>query len=559
MTVVSADPAPESAEGGGEGKGLKVGALGLLSTTVVAISSVAPAYSLAAALFFIVGDVGFHAPAIVLLAFVPMVLIAQGYNRLNREMPDCGTTFTWGAKAFGPKTGWMGGWAIVVADVIVMANLAAVAGQYMFQLFGANGLAASTFWTTFAGVGWIVVMCAICYIGIEISANIQYALLGIEIVMLGILSVVALAKVYGGSAPAADPADIKAKVAGAGPHHFHIGWFNPFGVGSLSALTIGLLTTIFIYWGWDTAVSINEECKDADKTPGRAALLATVVLLVTYTLVAVATTSFAGLGLHGIGLGNSDNQYDVLSVLGGSVFGVHGFGHVLAKLLVFMVLTSAMASTLTTILPTARTTLSMAVYRAIPARFARIHPRYLTPTWSTVGMGVISIAFYVILTVASPNVLSDLISALGLPIAFYYAMTGYECVWWYRKRLTDNLRTFLSAGVAPGLGALILTFFFGYGCYYYWQAGNSTTSWKLPFSPHWQIGGIFFSGILSLALGFVLIAIYRRIAPAYFDGVTLNASTPILVPEGDTVSVAVAAELAEEAIAQELAGEEAPS
>lgn len=246
MATISAGPAADPAAGSGDGKGLRAGALGLMSTTVVAISSVAPAYSLAAALGLIVLTVGFHAPAVVLLAFVPMVLIAQGYNRLNAEMPDCGTTFTWGAKAFGPKTGWMGGWAIVVADVIVMANLAQVAGNYMFQLVGAYGLASSTFWTTFAGVAWIVVMCAICYIGIEVSANIQYVLLGIEIVMLGVLSVVALVKVYAGSAPAADPADIKAKIAGAGPQHFHLGWLNPLGVGSLSALTIGLLTTIFI-------------------------------------------------------------------------------------------------------------------------------------------------------------------------------------------------------------------------------------------------------------------------------------------------------------------------
>src|ERR1700735_4852451 len=137
MATTSPSRVPH-AEGGSDTKGLKVGALGLLSTTVIAISSVAPAYSLAAALGLIVLTVGFHAPAVVLLAFVPMVLIAQGYNRLNCEMPDCGTTFTWGAKAFGPKTGWMGGWAIIVADVVVMANLAAVAGQYMFQLFGAN-------------------------------------------------------------------------------------------------------------------------------------------------------------------------------------------------------------------------------------------------------------------------------------------------------------------------------------------------------------------------------------------------------------------------------------
>jgi amino acid transporter len=557
--AITIDNASDAAHGSGEGKGLKVGAIGLLSTTVIAIGSVAPAYSLAAALGFIVIDVGHQAVAAVILAFVPMILVAQGYSRLNREMPDCGTTFTWGAKAFGPKTGWMGGWAIVVADVIVMANLAQIAGSYMFQLFGAYGLAGSTGWTLIAGIGWIVVMCAICYIGIEISARIQYGLLAVELVMLVILSITALAKVYGGSAPAADPADIKAKVAGAGAQHIAASWFNPFASGSVSALTIAMLTAIFIYWGWDTAVSINEETKDKDRTPGRAAILATLVLVVTYTLVSVSTTAFAGLGTHGIGFGNSANSSDVLSSLGGAIFGQHGFGHVMAKLLVFMVLTSAMASTLTTILPTARTTLSMAVYRAIPARFARIHPKYLTPTWSTVGMGVLSVLFFVGTTyINHGKVLLDLIGAIGLPIAFYYAMTGYECVWWYRKRFGSDRGLLFAAGVLPLVGSLILTFFFGYGCYYYWQAANSNTFWTLPFPPHWAIGGIFFSGVLSIAFGFVLIAAYRRFSPGYFRGITLNRATPILVPEGDIVTVAMAADLAGDAIAAELEQEEGP-
>ena len=56
--------------------------------------------------------------------------------------PDCGTTFTWATKAFGPKTGWMGGWGIIAADVLVMASLAQVAGQYVFLLFNANGIGA---------------------------------------------------------------------------------------------------------------------------------------------------------------------------------------------------------------------------------------------------------------------------------------------------------------------------------------------------------------------------------------------------------------------------------
>ena len=69
-----------------------------------------------------------------LLAFVPMYLIAVAYRELNKAEPDCGTTFTWAARAFGPRTGWMGGWGIIAADVIVMANLAQIAGSYSFRL-----------------------------------------------------------------------------------------------------------------------------------------------------------------------------------------------------------------------------------------------------------------------------------------------------------------------------------------------------------------------------------------------------------------------------------------
>ena len=120
-------------------KGLKSGALGLISTTVIATASVAPAYSIAATLVFVVAAVGLQAPAVAVLAFVPMLLTSIGYSELNKADPDCGTTFTWATRAFGPKTGWFGGWAIVVADVLVMASLAQVASQYVFLLFGATG------------------------------------------------------------------------------------------------------------------------------------------------------------------------------------------------------------------------------------------------------------------------------------------------------------------------------------------------------------------------------------------------------------------------------------
>ena len=137
------------------------------------------------------------------LAFVPMLLTSIGYSELNKADPDCGTTFTWATRAFGPKTGWFGGWAIVVADVLVMASLAQVASQYVFLLFGATGIGsnATSGWVLLGGIIWIILMTAICYVGIEVSANFQKILLGIELTMLYVLSIVALVKVGTGHAP----------------------------------------------------------------------------------------------------------------------------------------------------------------------------------------------------------------------------------------------------------------------------------------------------------------------------------------------------------------------
>ena len=122
-------------------KGLKPDALGYISNLVIGVASTAPAYSLAATLGFIVAvaGVGVHAPAVLIVSFIPILFVSVGYRYLNRADPDAGTTFAWTTRAFGPQIGWINGWAIFVADVIVMASLAVIAGNYTFLLFGWDG------------------------------------------------------------------------------------------------------------------------------------------------------------------------------------------------------------------------------------------------------------------------------------------------------------------------------------------------------------------------------------------------------------------------------------
>ncbi len=358
-----------------------------------------------------------------------------------------------------------------------------------------------------AGLIWIAIMTYICYRGIEISARIQYALLSIEIVTLIIFAVVALAKVYSGH-------------GGAGAVHPQLSWLWPGGLPVSSVIAPAVLVAVFIYWGWDTAVATNEEADDPGRTPGRAAVIATVLLLLTYILVSTAAVAFAGVGSQGIGLGNVNNAADVFNAIGPTLYGNSVLGKIGIDLLAISILTSASASTQTTILPTARTTLSMAVYRAIPAKFARIHPRYLTPTWSTIGMGLVSAAFYLLMTAISQNILLALIGAIGLQIAFYYGLTGIACTWFYRKTLTDSLRHLVTRGIIPLVGGIFLFVMFIYATHIYAQADNLTDNNGKNITI-FGIGAVAVVGIGSLLLGFVLLGLQWAASPAFFRGETL--------------------------------------
>jgi len=435
IAAPTATPVDHSAPGA---KGLKADALGYMSNLVIAVASTAPAYSLATTLGFIVAvhGIGTHAPAVLLVSFVPILFISAAYRYLNLADPDAGTSFAWATRAMGPQMGWINGWAIFLADVIVMASLSEIASVYTFQLVGWTSASTSTAAIIIGSIVWIALMTWICYRGIELSARIQATLLTTECLILVIFAVVAFANVYSGLHGSFKP---------------QLSWFNPFALGT-TPLIGGILLGIFIYWGWDSGVAVNEESENPAEGPGRAAVLSTVLLVLIY--IVVATAAQADAGTHFL----ASNSTDVLSPLGTRVFG----SGVLQKFLLFSVLTSASASTQTTILPTARTTISMASWGALPKAFSRVHPRFQTPSFSTLMMGGVSIVWTtaLLLTSTPSNVLSDSITGLGFAILFYYGFTGLACAVYYRRELFKSRRRALLVGLVPFVGFASMAYIF---------------------------------------------------------------------------------------------------
>jgi anti-sigma regulatory factor (Ser/Thr protein kinase) len=174
-----------------------------------------------------------------------------------------------------------------------------------------------------------------------------------------------------------------------------------------------------------------------------------------------------------------------------------------------MVLTSALASTQTTILPMARTVFSMAVHKAVPAQFARVHRKFLTPTWSTVGMGALSIGVLVLMTSFSGNILTDSVDSVGLAITFYYGLTGFACLWYYRRVLTRSTKDLIFKGVLPGLGGLVMLCLFLYAAFVvYANPKYGATTIDLPLIG--PTGGVTVVGLGALLIGFVLMLVITR-------------------------------------------------
>ena len=488
------------------GKGLNEGTLGVVGSTIIGLSSTAPLYSLAATLGYVIVAVGAQAPLVFVVACIPMVFAAFAYQELNREAPDCGTTFVWGAKAFGPKTGWLGGWAVAVAGVMVMANVGEITGRYFWYLLGNEEFANDQTIVVITSVVFIALMTGISMLGVQIGDRMQMVLMVVQMGALLLFGVLALVNALNGSNPDS--------IA------FDWNWFNPAQLTDWHGFMQAVLLALFIYWGWDTCLALNEETKNPRKTPGRAAISSIVVLIFVYVGVSIAVMMFAGFGDTGFGLTNEANLDDVFTVLRDVLFGPWGWFLILA------VMVSAASSTQTTILPTARGTLSMAVYRALPAKFAEVHPKFKTPWFSTLVMGLASIVYYVVMSIVSTDMLADSLSSMGLAIALYYAITSFSCVWYFRDTLRDSARNLWMRGIFPALGGLMLA---------YALVQSAIDMWDVDYgyTVLFGVGGAFVIGVGSVVLGVILMGVWwlRPDSKPFFRGESLNRDTPILVPD----------------------------
>ena len=470
-TVGSPAPIAEKTEG-----------LTLMQAVAVGVNTTSPAFSLAAILAPMALLVGYATPIVLVVSFVPMALTSLAFMYLGRRDPDCGTTFSWVSRAIGPKSGFLAGWAIAAAGVLVLGSLAETAVTYGLLTFGLDSLAANRTLILVCAAGLIVLMTGLSILGSDSSIRLQTIL---TFTQVGILL---------GFAVAAGVLAVRSTLP-----VFNSDWYNPLAYG-LEPLIAAMLLGVFAFWGWEAATNLSEECRRPSDA-GKAGVLSTLILLSTYLLVAIFVVIYLGeSGFYPVGESGL-----VLVDMSGVVLGPFAF------LVLLAVALSAVASTQSTMVPGSRAVLSMARRGALPARLGLTHPRFKSPWVSLMLLGGLAATWYLVVSSISENALVDTLSSLGILVAFYYSITGLACVFYYRKHIHGSVKGFLLVGVGPILGSIGLAFMLVVGVRSVSDPASSASGvpW-LGLAPPLAIAA------LMMLLGLIVLFVRRLRSPDFF-------------------------------------------
>jgi len=413
------------------GSRLKANTLSLSDAIVLGLASSAPAQTIAVALPALVAAIGYAALLPVACAFVPMLGIALAYQRLNRGDQSAGATYTWVSKALHPYLGFVAGWVILIYYTLGTTGMTLPAGTYTLQLI-APGVANNKMAAVAVGSLWNLTVTFLLLAGIEVAARFQRALAVFEYSVLFFFAVLGIrALISGHAAASVTPA-----------------WFGISGAIKTKEFVAGILIAVFMYSGWDAAIYVNEETKNKEANPGRAAVSSVVILLFVYSLM---TFAYQGI-LDPTALQSSAGN--ALAVIAQGLLPGPG-----SLLLSVVVLLGTVACLQVAIVSASRLGFAMAEDRVMPSFFKIVHPKTGSPWAVTLFMGGINLVFLMLTAFeagGTREMLSNIAGSLGIIASLFYALTAIAAVWQYRGVLFENMGNFVLGGLWPALGAIFL-------------------------------------------------------------------------------------------------------
>jgi amino acid transporter len=359
-----------------------------------------------------------------------MLIIANSYRRLNLWKAKCGASFEWVGRAIDPYLGFLTGWLMIAGALVGSISGVVVLAPSVLAVFGSTST--STWPNILISTAVILVMLVIAIVGIRITARTQVGLGLIEYVILVGFAIAGL-------------------VAVLGHHHGTFamtrGWWSVSGIGGHGSLAAGFLIAVFMYTGWDASIYVNEETKQRNVNPGRAAVMAVALLAIIFTVSEVGLQGVVSQArLH---KNSSSALVYVAQALGGGGW---------AKVMALALALSVIASTGTGIVVLGRMIYGIVRRRVLPPFLASVHSRFSTPAIATIVIGVILIAatWVYLLSSSIANAFIQLIDVTGLLYAAFYILTAMSTMVYFRRRIVSRAGDLVLVGILPLAAAVFL-------------------------------------------------------------------------------------------------------
>jgi amino acid transporter len=415
----------------GQGHGLRAGAVSLPQSVIFSVASSAPGQATAVTIAVLVAASAYAGGLAILITTLPMLAIAFSYHRLNMWSRDCGGSYMWVGRAINPYVGFMVGWTMLVGYVLgTVADILPI-GPAVLSFIGLPADSALGSLVTVAIAGSVVVGTAV--VGVQVTARFQMIIAGVEYVILLTFCGIGIYRVYFEHAP--------------GTVRPSWEWLSLSGVGGQGSLVAGMLITVYLFTGWDSALYLNEETARPERNPGLAAIISVVILGGFYALLEFALQGAAPpaeLRAHG---------GDALTFLASRLVG-DGW----ARFMSLAVILSVLGTTQAFLVSAARISFSMGADRVLPAAFGRLHPRFRTPAFATVLFGAVMIVatWLYVLSSSISKAFDVVVSITGVLFAAFYAATGLATAIYYRALARRGIGGLLSSVLLPVSGAAVL-------------------------------------------------------------------------------------------------------
>ncbi|HKZ69958.1 MAG TPA: APC family permease [Anaerolineales bacterium] len=402
---------------------LKKDALSTWDVISQALAFLGPVMSMSFLTAYIAMAAGSAVPLAVLFGGLTMVALGYVVAQFATRVHAAGAIYNYAAKAFGPSTGFMGGWVYLFAVLcLTIAIIAGVAGwtTEFLSMIGVT-LPSSYLWLVVA-----VVECAalflLSYFDVRISTKTQLWLVFGSVAVVVVLALYVIA-VGGASGHSGTPFSFSA-------------------AGGVEGLTFGMIFAILMYTGFESAAVLAEETSDPKRSMPIAIVGTVAAAVVLYIVVTYAYSIGFGFTADGVALWADPASPALFSMAGMYV------GDWLVAVVFLAAIVDGFAVALGCLTTSARVAFAIARDGALPGILSHTHPKYKTP--HIANGTVLALALIVALGFAfafppaagAPTAYTiefGYLAGIGaIAIEVIYVFVSIAAMWWFYRELKSE-------------------------------------------------------------------------------------------------------------------------